>query len=567
MSFSKSFSDFAIEYNNSGPNEQACKCPQCASQRKKKNTRPLQCNKDKGLWFCHHCGWKGTLDKGSSYSDPAYNKPEYLKPKLLPKTDLPHAVVAMFLSRGITTQTLTRNKIGYGPIWMPQVEGEVKAISFPYFRDKDHINTKYRDSKKNFRLDTGCEKVLYGLDDIKHSSVVIWVEGEIDKLSLEEAGYKNCVSIPNGAPSVEAKNYQTHFSYLETCEKYLTGKKHVLFVDSDAPGLKLEAELARRLGQGSCSRVRLPDGFKDANEYLVAKGFEALKEAVKAAVAYPVSGILSGNDLASRIETLHVKGLTPGVGTGWQAVTHYFSVREGEMTVVTGIPNHGKSNWLDAMLVNIARNEDWFIGYFSPENQPTERHAASLIEKFHNMAFDKVDKDSARATVTWIDKHFGWILPDYEEGFSLDTILEKAKTLVYRCGMKVLVIDPWNEVEVVKPSGMSETEYISASLTKIRVFARTNKVHVFIVAHPAKLRKDNDSGDYPVPTPYDISGSAHWRNKADNCLAIQRNYHTNESFIHIQKIRFREVGRVGTGRLIYDEAMCNYRESSALDDK
>ena len=565
MNFSKSFSDFAIEYNNSGPNEQACKCPQCAGQRKKKNTRPLQCNKEKGLWFCHHCGWKGTLEKGSSYSDPAYNKPEYLKPRLLPKTNLPGPVAAMFLKRGISTKTLLRNKIGYGPVWMPQVEDKVNAISFPYFRNGEHINTKWRDSSKHFRLDTGCEKVLYGLDDLKDSSTVIWVEGEIDKLSIEEAGFKNCVSIPNGAPSIEAKNYQTHFSYLETCEKYLAGKKHILFVDSDDVGLKLEAELARRLGQGNCKRVRLPGKFKDANEYLVGHGSEALKEAVNAALPYPVSGIFSGNDLASRIQSLHHKGLEPGVPTGWQAVTHYFTVREGEMTVVTGIPNHGKSNWLDALLVNIAKNEGWFMGYFSPENQPTERHAASLIEKFHNKDFSKIDDESTAATIEWIDKHFAWILPNYDDGFSLDTILEKAKTLVYRYGMKVLVIDPWNEVEVVKPRDTSETEYISASLTKIRVFARTNKVHVFIVAHPAKLRKDNDSGDYPVPTPYDISGSAHWRNKADNCIAVQRNYHTNESFIHVQKIRFREVGQVGTGKLIYDETMCNYREASALD--
>jgi hypothetical protein len=42
----------------------------------------------------------------------------------------------------------------------------------------------------------------------------------------------------------------------------------------------------------------------------------------------------------------------------------------------------------------------------------------------------------------------------------------------------------------------------------------------------------------PVPTPYDISGSAHWRNKADNCLTLWRDEKEPDRPVqlHVQKI-------------------------------
>ena len=109
---------------------------------------------------------------------------------------------------------------------------------------------------------------------------------------------------------------------------------------------------------------------------------------------------------------------------------------------------------------------------------------------------------------------------------------------------------------------MTETEYISQSLTKVRRFARENDVHVWLVAHPTKLRR-LDNGSYPVPTPYDISGSAHWRNKADNALAIWRDtseFNNPLVQIHIQKIRFKEIGRPGMVELKYNIITGTYRE-------
>ena len=116
---------------------------------------------------------------------------------------------------------------------------------------------------------------------------------------------------------------------------------------------------------------------------------------------------------------------------------------------------------------------------------------------------------------------------------------------------------------IFQTSIQSETEYISDSLTKIRRFARTYAVHIWLVAHPTKLQKDT-KGKYPVPTPYDVSGSAHWRNKADNCLTVWRDLSapsSREVQIHVQKIRFKEVGQIGMATLIYERISGRYSDA------
>ena len=45
----------------------------------------------------------------------------------------------------------------------------------------------------------------------------------------------------------------------------------------------------------------------------------------------------------------------------------------GELTIVSGVPNSGKSEWLDALAVNLAEMHDWRIAFAS-----MEKHVASL---------------------------------------------------------------------------------------------------------------------------------------------------------------------------------------------
>jgi twinkle protein len=165
--------------------------------------------------------------------------------------------------------------------------------------------------------------------------------------------------------------------------------------------------------------------------------------------------------------------------------------------------------------------------------------------------------------MAWLQRRFAFVKPDRP---TLDGILDEASewagALIGLRDMPLgAIIDPWNEVEHWRTGNLTEAEYLSACLSKVRQFSRDINGHVWIVAHPRLLQKDS-SGKYPVPTPYDVSGGAHWRNKADACIAIHRDIEANNQAVqvHVQKVRFKHVGRVGVVELRYDKITGRYHD-------
>jgi len=563
----KDFIDFGIDISSTSGDQVYTQCPECSKSRRKKKATCLSVNIPDGIWNCHHCGWTGSLLSGNDWKDKVshWNKPKIVvRPKDFEVT-LDPSVVDWFKARGISRQTLEDNKISYRSVYMPQVEEHVTSIGFPYYKGEELINVKYRDKDKNFRLEAGAERIFYGLDHIDNDQVVI-VEGEVDKLSLYEAGIKSCISVPDGAPSHKSTNYSSKFSFLEE-EKLSDVKKFVIMVDQDAPGLRLEEELSRRLGRDRCHRASLPEDCKDSNDVLRKYGSESLIECVNEARPYPIEGTYDSHDLSESIDRLYSSGVDKGVSTGWSSLDPLYMVRPGILSIVTGIPGSGKSNWIDAMMVNIARKEGWSFAIFSPENQPLEDHMARILEKYVGAPFMdgpniRMTKEELKEGKSWLASHCTWILPNDDKQWTLEIILEAAKRLVLTKGIRGLVIDPWNEIEHDREDKQTETEYISSSLKRIRQFARRYGIHIWVVAHPAKMYRDKQ-GKIPVPTPYDISGSARWRDKSDNCITVWRDLSDNDSIIvqlHVQKVRFRQDGKIGVGELSYNWLIGSYHE-------
>lgn len=556
------FVKHGIDTKGASSGEIKALCPECSHTRKKKTQPCLNVNLDTGLFHCWHCEWSGKAlddnERRPAYTKPvvAYTKPVYQAPTI------DQSVSEWFAKRGISEATLTRNKIGKRKAWMPQLGAETACILFPYYRGAEVINIKYRDREKNFKMESGAERILYGLNDLAEKTVI--VEGEIDKLSMDEAGIVNCVSVPDGAPAVNTKNFSNKFDFLNAPELEKV-KQWVIAVDNDAPGNCLKDELIRRFGAENCTVVTWPDGCKDANDVLVAYGKENLAKAVSEAVAVPIVGVFTASELALELYDLYEGGIEKGASTGWRDMDAFYTVMPGQLNIVTGIPGHGKSEWVDALAVNLAHLHGWRVGFYSPENFPIKLHVSKIAEKFAGKPFNpgkhaRMSKTEFVDAMDWIDSRIKWIMP---ESPSLDEITDKATKLVARDGIRMLVIDPWNEVEHSRPTGMSETEYISLSLSKLRKFARKHEVAVFVIAHPKIMTKDKD-GIYPVPNPYDISGSANWRNKADNCLAVWRNLADDSAPIevHIQKIKHKIVGKLGMVEFRYDYITGRYNDSS-----
>jgi twinkle protein len=560
----KDWSDFGIDVPPGRSGEVATTCPKCSPHRKNAKAKCLSANTEKFLFKCNHCGWAGSLEQGEERkSNPfEYVPKRYYKPTYIPvPLDDQGRMVKWFSDRGIPASVLERNQISTNTVYMPQVEAEVKAIQFPYFRNGECVNIKSRDHQKNFRMESGAERILYGMDLVGEAETLIIVEGEIDKLSIETAGFNNCVSVPDGAPSPKTKDYTSKFVFLENCEEWIAQfKRFILAVDNDEAGKKLEEELARRLGRDRCFQVQWPESCKDANEVLCKEGVSRLAQSINESFPYPVQGLFEVKQFLPQILRLYENGIARGISTGWRTVDEYINFATGQWTVVTGIPGHGKSEWLDALMVNMAYNHDWTFAIFSPENQPLEMHFQKMAEKYIGKPFfghKRMGRNDLEKATKWIGDRFNFILPD-SENMSIDSVLSLIKTSIVRKGVKGVVLDPWNELDHSRPVNLTETEYISKCLSKVRRFARDNDIHVFLVAHPTKLKKEkNEQGvmTYLPPTPYDISGSSHWRNKADNAITVYRvdSLEKNSTVqIHIQKVRFKNNGKPGMAELHYE---------------
>lgn len=556
------FADVGIEIPHGRYGEVDVTCPQCSPMRKKSRDKCLSVNTETGTYHCHHCQWSGKVGEDGGYGAPL-PKVAYTPPPP-PRGDvLPESVLRWFQARGIEDWALADAGITAGMEFSPSQGKPVMAIRFPYLRDGALVNIKYRAHPKDFWMAKGAERILYGLDGIAGAETICIVEGEMDKLSLDTVQGYPTVSVPDGAPAPDANSYGSKFAFLEgAAEAHLKAAKSVILAtDADAPGRKLADELARRIGYHKCQRVTWPEDCKDANETLVKLGKRALLDALADAQPYPVSGIVTVRELAQPLEDLYARGLDRGATAGWMRFDGLYRARPGLFAVVTGSPGSGKSHFLDNLMVRLAQRHGWSFGVCSPENQPLERHLAGILsvftgEPWQDGPIPRMSLDQMHSARLWAERHFAFVLPDEP---TVEAVIERAEVLVYRMGIRGLVVDPWNELDHSRPNGMTETEFTSQSLSKLRQFARRTGVQVWLVAHPTKLQKDGN-GSYPVPTPYDISGSAHFYNKSDACISVWRNPLGDAPEIHIQKIRFAETGDLGVGMFRYDSPTGRFHE-------
>lgn len=560
------------------PGHQRVPCPKCEGGGSGERSLAVNISPDGAfaMWNClrANCGYSGhtegeKISLSSSQSDTSTEENLQLMP-------LSEEMILLFSSREISKETLLRNGV------MQATSYKGLAMAFPYWKDGKKINCKYRTLKKQFWQEKEALKTFYGLDDIKSANEIIIVEGEIDKLSMEEVGLLNCVSVPDGAPAkvstkgpvVESEDKK--YKYIYNCKDYLEkATRIILATDADVPGQALAEELARRLGRERCWRVKWPTlggkMCKDANEVLQKLGKEQLRAVVENAEPYPITGLFEFSAFNIELDDyfhLRVENAL-GVSTGWHGVDAVYRVVPGELTLVTGVPNSGKSEWIDALMCNLIQLQGWTFGLCSMENQVRE-HARKLLEKYFKKPFfnalyansvPRITPEELKAGKRWLSDNFYLIRCENDHVPSVDWVLKLAKAAVMRHGIRGLVIDPYNELDHHRPSNQTETEYVSQMLTKIKRFAQHHECHVWFVAHPRQLQ--GWQGD--EPDIYDVSGSAHFINKCDNGVIIHRNRDPRKGpldqvKVKLVKVRNKAAGTLGEAFLTYDRVSGQYKD-------
>ena len=530
----KELQDLGILLKGRTSGDVKTKCPQCTPTRKNKADESLSVNVEKGVYNCHNCGWSGSVKFKP--------KEDYVLPPKI-EINLSAKIIDWFKGRGIYEATLAHWKVGESVTYMPQVKNNRKTINFNYYKDGQLTNVKFRDSEKNFKMVSGAELIFYGLDNINELKTVYIVEGEMDALSLHEAGIYSVCSVPNGA----SKGNQ-RLEYLDNCWRSFEDKDEIVIcTDNDEAGLQLRAELARRFGHYRCKYVDFGE-YKDANEVLVAKGAETLRSIVKSAKNFPLEGVLSISDIWDDVLQYNEKGVT-NYDIGLGGSNEYFKLAMGEWTVITGIPNSGKSDIVDQICVNVAMKYDFRCAMFSPESFPYEGHIKRVANKLNET---NCSNDQLNQTKDFIEEHFYWVKIDLKN-LTLEAILNHFRDLVFQKGVNVCVIDPWNMLD---HSAQKDHSYIGRVLSQITQFCQQTNTHLFLVAHPRKIESDNNR--YKKPTLYDISGSADFFNKCYNGIICYRNigyptsYGSDSVDIYIEKVKRKENGGLGSFKIAPD---------------
>jgi replicative DNA helicase len=277
-------------------------------------------------------------------------------------------------------------------------------------------------------------------------------------------------------------------------------------------------------------------------------------------------GIIRVTDVADAVLDRREHGvITRGVTTGWHDVDRLYRVVPGALTILAGIPGHGKSTWLDSLLVQLAERHHWRTMLFSPESAPIEEHVDDLVTRRVGRRADLHDVTGA---LGWVHEHFAWV--DHDSHNTVAQILTAVRAEHANRPINSFVIDPWTELDVTRQRGEREDEYIRREVTRIRQFARRHDLHAFLVVHPKNLEANKD-GTYPIPRASDLHGGSVWRKQADALVVVWRdesgiNQAPEVTDVVVQKIRRQPGdGRLGRTCLRFDIHTNTYQQMTTTE--
>lgn len=408
----------------------------------------------------------------------------------------------------------------------------------------------------------GAKRVLYNIDALKRADLkgqpVIITEGEPDLWALDLAGFERIVGWPDGAPeeSIPLDGDSPKYQPLDEAMP-LFGADNlggadvpiIIAADGDEPGAVLLHDLSLRLGRARCKFLQYPlrkgsPGVrcKDIGEVLADWGVDGVVQTINRAKWVAVDGVYKLSDLPPlpKPEVFEID---------MPMLSNSYRLRVGDWTVVTGIPGHGKSTLVNDIICRVTEKyslpgSPLVTAFASFEQHPQNDHRRNLSWWYLGKHPATHSASDTEAADKWINQHFRFLVPNEDDDVTLEWVLEKMALAVVREGVRIIVIDPWNEMDHLREPGETTTEYVGRAIKAFRRFARKFKVHLIIVAHPTKLQQDKD-GVYPIPTLYHISDSANWYNKCDVGIIVHRT-EGGATMIWVQKSRYHdEIGKPG----------------------
>ena len=229
--------------------------------------------------------------------------------------------------------------------------------------------------------------------------------------------------------------------------------------------------------------------------------------------------------------------------------------------VVSGLPGAGKSVWTMQMAFNMAVMHGWrcAIASFEMSISPTLRN---MLRGFYlGVPRAQWTQGGIAEADAFIREMFVFISlapngADEDTEADVDWVISRAAKAVIRSGIKMLIVDPWNEVEHRRRGGENVADYTNRAVRSFTRFAKAYSVCTVIVAHPTKSAGIANKNGEPMSL-YDISDGATWANKAELGVIVSRkSWQDTMTEISIRKVKFiPELGQHGQAWLTFDETL------------
>jgi len=391
---------------------------------------------------------------------------------------------------------------------------------------------------------------------------LIIVEGEKDVLVLMEAGYRHVISVPSGAASDLAKSFEAFTSWLDQVQDI------VICGDTDLPGRTLVKHLSDYFG-ARCLFTTLPGGCKDIGDVMNLYGTEVVQSVIEDACACHTTDIITVEQRREEVmNVLHGKydhGYSVGYGPLTDRVFH--PTDTGGLIIMTGMPNSGKTDFLNDLTSRIMRDTERFVCYLSFGVPDKDKHIAHLIHLLLGKANTTAYTDEQLTPyIDFLNTHMIH-LDMHEVPPTPGNILHRADLVRRRQPLKYLVIDPYLFVEAQSGKGETETQSIKSMLTRFQSWGRENHIWVIIVAHPRSLKKIDGKNAMEDINMYTISGSANWANLADFILSITRINEPDRAFTRLDVLKVRDQELCRTGTVYYTRQPCGRYEEHESEEE
>lgn len=278
--------------------------------------------------------------------------------------------------------------------------------------------------------------------------------------------------------------------------------------------------------------------------------------------------VIFGEDVKINALKIWESGYEGVESTGIVELDEYFKFKKGEITLLSGIGNYGKSSFLKYLLLFKAMKTGGKFAFFSPEDNPAEEFYHDMVEIYlgkncSNWNYNKPSREAYEAAYDWVSEHIFYIYPK-DIAPTPAYIKERFLELIIKQKVCGCVIDPFNQMDNDYSKTGRADKFLETFLSDCTRFAQMNDIIFVIVAHPHKLRKEQGEKNYPCPDVYEIADGAMWNNKMDNIIIYHRPEHqtnpeSNLCELHTKKIRRQKtVGKKGILEFEYNRKKRRY---------